>query len=66
MVIAILFAVNDPAIFLVVLGIAAVIGMLILRVVWRGLHSLFRRVADFVRHGRRNAALLEVGTKPAA
>ena len=65
-VIAILFAVNDPAIFLVVLGVAAVIGMLVFRFVWRSLHSLFRWVGDFVRHGWRNAALLEVGTKPAA
>lgn len=65
-VVAILFAVSNPAIFLVVLGIAAAIGMLTLRFVWKGLQSLFRRVTDFVRHGRRQSVSLEVDAKPAA
>ena len=65
-VIAILFAVSTAAMFLVILGVVAVIGMLIPRLVWKGLHSLFRRAADFVRHGQRQAASLEAGAKPAA
>lgn len=63
---AIFFAVTKPEIFLVVLVVAAVIGILILRFVWSGLNVLFSRVADLVRHGRREAASPDLGTKPAA
>ena len=48
-VVAILFAVHHPASFLAALGVAVVIGVLILRLAWSGLRSLFRQGAGFIR-----------------
>ena len=63
---ALFFAVSNPALFTVFLGIAAVIGVLALRVVWKGVRSVFSRAADLFRCDKRWRAPLQAGSEPAS
>ena len=65
-IVGILFAVNHPAIFAAFLGVAAVIGVLALRFIWRHARPVFSRAAELLRRMGRKRAPLQPDAGPAA